>query len=323
MSQKESSQFNNTFKRYILVTGSAGQVGSCMVDKLISNSENFVVAIDNFLTGSKLNLPQDNPFNYKFIQCDANDKKQITAVMTSFQFDYVFHYAAVVGVKRTLENPLWVLNDIHGIETILKLCVSTGVKRVFFSSSSEVYGEPFEHPQNELTTPLNSRLPYAIVKNVAEAYIRSYHQEFGLEYTIFRFFNTYGPKQSLDFVVKKFIKAALNNENITIYGDGLQTRTLCYIDDNIDATTNCLYNNIFINDTINIGSESEISMLDLAKKIIELTNSNSKIEFLPALEEGDMTRRCPDITNMRIALGRELSSLDEGLMKVVNSFRKS
>lgn len=322
MSQKESSQFNSSYKRYILVTGAAGQVGSCVVDKLISNHENFVVAVDNFLTGSKFNLPQDNPSNYKFILCDTNDKKQITAVMTSFQFDFVFHYAAVVGVKRTLDNPLWVLNDIHGIESILKLSVTTGVKRIFFSSSSEVYGEPFEHPQNEHTTPLNSRLPYAIVKNVAEAYIRSYYQEFGLEYTIFRFFNTYGPKQSLDFVVKKFINAAINGENITVFGDGSQTRTLCYIDDNIDATTNCLYNNLFINDTINIGSASELSMLELAKKIIELTESNSVIEHLPALEEGDMTRRCPDITNMKVALGRELSSLDEGLMKVVDCVRK-
>jgi UDP-glucuronate decarboxylase len=321
VSHRESSQFNSTYKRYILVTGAAGQVGSCMVDKLIGNEENFVVAVDNLLTGTKDNLPKNNPQNYKFIQCDANEKKELTIVMTSFQFDYVFHYAAVVGVKRTLDNPLWVLNDIHGIEAILKLSVSTGVKRIFFSSSSEVYGEPFEHPQNEHTTPLNSRLPYAIVKNVAEAYIRSYYQEFGLEYTIFRFFNTFGPKQSKDFVVKKFIHAALNNENLTIYGDGSQTRTLCYIDDNIDATTNCLYENKFVNETINIGSSNEMSMIDLAKKIIEMTGSSSKIEHLPALEEGDMTRRCPDIANMKLALGRELTTLEVGLQKVVEGMR--
>jgi UDP-glucose 4-epimerase len=106
---------------------------------------------------------------------------------------------------------------------------------VFFSSSSEVYGEPVHLPQNEETTPLNSRLPYAIVKNVGESYFRSYFQEFGLKYTIFRFFNTYGPKQSPDFVMAKFIQAAQKNEDITLYGDGMQTRTFCYIDDNIDA----------------------------------------------------------------------------------------
>lgn len=321
MSQRESSQYNPKYKRYILVTGAAGQVGSCMVDKLIENQENFIVAVDNFLTGSKHNLPQHSPENYKFIMCDVNDKKQITAVMTSFQFDYVFHYAAVVGVKRTIDHPLWVLKDINGIESVLKLSVSTGVKRIYYSSSSEVYGEPFEHPQNEKTTPLNSRLPYAIVKNVAEAYMRSYHKEYGLEYTIFRFFNTYGPKQSTDFVVKKFVSLALENQPVTIYGDGSQTRTLCFIDDNIDATTNCLYQNKFINDTINIGNSEEISMLELAKKIIHLVGSSSEIVFLPALEEGDMTRRCPDISNMKTALGRDLMSIDQGIKRVIDQMR--
>ena len=194
-------------------------------------------------------------------------------------------------------------------------------KRIFFSSSSEVYGEPFEHPQNEHTTPLNSRLPYAIVKNVAEAYLRSYHKEYGLDYTIFRFFNTYGPKQSKDFVVKKFLNAALNNEPITIFGDGSQSRTLCYIADNIDATTNCLYKDLFVNETINIGNSNEISMLDLAKFILQKTNSKSEIIHLPALEEGDMTRRCPDIANMKTALDRELTDLETGLDRLIRAMK--
>jgi UDP-glucose 4-epimerase len=113
-----------------------------------------------------------------------------------FVFDYVFHYAAVVGVKRTLENPVLVLEDLQGIRNVLTLCKNTGVKRVFYASSSEVYGEPVHLPQHEHNTPLNSRLPYAVVKNAGESFCRSYFQEYGLEYTIFRFFNTYGPKQS-------------------------------------------------------------------------------------------------------------------------------
>lgn len=112
-------------------------------------------------------------------------------------------------MKRTTDNPVSVLHDIDGIRNVLDLCKNTGVKRVFFSSSSEVYGEPVEFPQNEHTTPLNSKLPYAIVKNIGEAFLRSYHKEYGLDYTVFRFFNTYGPKQSKDFVVSKFIRAAL------------------------------------------------------------------------------------------------------------------
>ncbi|MFM7902004.1 MAG: NAD-dependent epimerase/dehydratase family protein, partial [Bacteroidota bacterium] len=161
----------------------------------------------------------------------------------AYRFEYVFHYAALVGVKRTLENPVMVLNDITGIKNVLNLSKNTGVKRVFFSSSSEVYGEPVEFPQNEHTTPLNSRLPYAIVKNVGEAYLRSFKQEYDLAFTIFRFFNTYGPQQSNDFVMSKFITAALSNTDITIYGDGSQTRTFCYIDDNVDACLSAFYNN--------------------------------------------------------------------------------
>lgn len=318
-----NQKLGTNYKRTILVTGAAGQVGSCLVDRLIENPENFVVATDNLLTGNKGNLPQTNPANFKFIVSDVNDFQQINAIMSLYQFDYVYHYAAVVGVNRTLEHPLWVLNDIKGIEHVLKLSVATGVNRIFFSSSSEVYGEPFEHPQNEHTTPLNSRLPYAIVKNVAEAYLKSYHKEFGLDYTIFRFFNTYGPKQSMDFVMKRFITAALKNEDLKIYGDGNQTRTLCYIDDNIEATTNCMYQDIFINDTINIGNSNEISIIDLANKIIKLTGSKSKIVHLPSLLEGDMSRRCPEITNMMKALQRDLLSLDEGIQKVINSIQVS
>jgi UDP-glucose 4-epimerase len=212
-----------------------------------------------------------------------------------------------------------VLNDLNGIRNILNLCKNTGVKRVYFSSSSEVYGEPVEFPQNEHTTPLNSRLPYAIVKNVGEAYLRAYHQEYGLEYTIFRFFNTYGPKQSTDFVMSKFLRSALVNQDITIYGDGSQTRTFCYIDDNIDASLNAFYKHEVVNDVANIGNDYEITILDLAKKIIEVSGSKSQIVFLPALKEGDMTRRCPDISVMRALLNRKMTTLEEGISKLIDA----
>ena len=193
----------------------------------------------------------------------------------------------------------------------------SGVKRVFYSSSYEVYGEPVEFPQNEHTTPLNSRLPYAIVKNVGEAYLRSYKQEYDLDYTIFRFFNTYGPQQSRDFVMSKFISAALANTDITIYGDGSQTRTFCYIDDNIDACVATFYDNQMINDVVNIGTENEITILELAKQIISITGSSSKIVFLPALKEGDMTRRCPDNSKMKELLNRPLTPLEEGIRRLI------
>lgn len=308
------------FKNRILVTGGAGFIGSTMVDKLIENPDNFVLVVDNLSTGNIKRLPESNLLNnWKYVKCDVNSYRDIAAIMTSYQFDYVFHYAAVVGVKRTLENPVSVLNDINGFRYILDLCKNTGVKRIFFSSSSEVYGEPFEHPQNEMTTPLNSRLPYAVVKNVGEAFLRSYKQEYNLDYTIFRFFNTYGPKQSSDFVMTRFIRAALEGKKISVYGDGLQSRTFCYRDDNVDACAATFYNNVHLNDTVNIGSDFEITVLDLAKLIIKVTGSKSEIVHLPPLPEGDMTRRRPDIAKMQNLLKRPMTPIEEGIRKTIES----
>ncbi len=300
----------------ILITGGAGFVPSSTAKRLLEDPSNFVVLVDNFLTGSIDNVP--NHPNCKFIKCDVNNYHDISPIMCSYQFDYVFHYAAVVGVKRTLENPKMVLDDIQGIKNVLDLSKNTGVKRVFYSSSSEVYGEPVHLPQNEETTPLNSRLPYAVVKNVGESYFKSYQQEFGLDYTIFRFFNTYGPNQSTDFVMSKFIRAALKDEDITLYGDGLQTRTFCYIDDNTESCINAMQNDEFINEVFNIGSDTIITIKELAETIIRLTNSNSKIVHLPALPDGDMTRRQPDITKMKQLLNRNLIPLEQGIKNILS-----
>jgi len=302
----------------ILITGGAGNIGGSLAEKLVENKNYYVVAADNLLTGSLTKLPYPTPDNYKFIKCDVNNYQDISAVMLAYRFDYVFHYAAMVGVKRTLNNPMGVLQDIEGIKHVLSLSKNTSVKRVFFSSSSEVYGEPVEFPQNEQTTPLNSKLPYAIVKNVGEAFFKSYKREYGLDYTIFRFFNTYGPRQSNDFVVTKFIEAAMNNRDITIYGDGFQTRTFCYIDDNIEATTKIFERGDFINEVINIGSSIEITILELANLVIKITGSSSEIIHMEALKEGDMTRRQPDNSKMKQILQRDLVSIEKGIKNIIN-----
>jgi len=306
-------------KQRILVTGGAGFIGSGIAAKLALDPDNFVVIVDNLHTGALEKLPVSPHNNIKFIKADVNDFTDISSVLNSYRFDFVFHFAALVGVKRTLEYPVMVLNDITGIKNILNLSKNTGVKRVYFSSSSEVYGEPVEFPQNEHTTPLNSRLPYAIVKNVGEAYLRAYKQEFDLDFTIFRFFNTYGPKQSKDFVMSKFLYAALHNKEISIYGDGSQTRTFCYIDDNVDSCLSAFYNNKMINDVVNIGTDDEISILQLAHSVIEVTGSKSKIVHVAALKEGDMTRRCPDNSKMKQLLNRPLTPLLEGIQKLIDS----
>ena len=162
-------------------------------------------------------------------------------------------------------------------------------------------------------------MPYAIVKNVGEAFLKSYKKEFDLDYTIFRFFNTYGPKQSKDFVISKFVAKALKGEDITIFGDGMQTRTFCYVEDNIQACYNAFKNDEVMNDVINIGNDNEMTVLDLAKTIIKLSGSSSKIVHLPPLEEGDMSRRNPDISKMRKLLGRELTDIETGLTNVINN----
>ena len=305
----------------ILVTGGAGFVPSELAARLAQDPANEVVAVDNLLTGDVRKLPLAEHPNLRFIKCDVNRFEDISAVVYAFRPEFVFHYAAVVGVKRTTDHPVMVLRDIDGIRNVLDLCKNTGVKRVFFSSSSEVYGEPVEIPQNERTTPLNSKLPYAIVKNIGEAFLRSYQREYGLEYTVFRFFNTYGPRQSKDFVVSKFIRAALKGEDITVYGDGKQTRTFCYIDDNVDACLTAFRSNEVVNDVVNIGNDKETTVLDLANLIIRITGSSSKVVHLPPLEEGDMTRRMPDITRMRQLLGRELLPLEKGIERILADTR--
>lgn len=311
----------DSIKNKILITGGAGNIGSALVEKLIADPQNFIVIMDNLSTGLLSKLPSSELKNWKFIKGDVNLLNDVSSVMLSFHFDYVFHFAAVVGVIRTQENPIDVLNDIDGIKNILNLSKNTSVKHVYFSSSSEVYGEPVELPQNEHRTPLNSRVPYAVVKNVGECFFRSYWQTYHLPYTIFRFFNTYGPNQSVDFVVARFLSLALQNKDITIYGDGLQTRTFTYVEDTISVITKIFEEKLFVNDVINIGNDELMTIKELAELTIKLTNSNSKIIYLPPLKDGDMTRRQPDNKKMRDILNKKLISIEEGIKLMMNDER--
>ncbi len=301
----------------VLITGAAGFIPSSLADTLLNSGRYLVVGVDSLLTGKTGNLPA-HP-NYRFIRCDVNDFPSLASVMLHYDFDYVFHYAAVVGVARTTDNPKLVLEDIKGLQNIFELSKNTCVKRIFFSSSSEVYGEPVHLPQHEHVTPLNSRLPYAVVKNLGECFCKSYQKEFGLDYTVFRFFNTYGPRQSEDFVISKFMKAAKLNEDITVYGDGGQTRTFCYVDDNTEFTLKVLEGNHFVNDVVNVGNDRLTAVLELAETILKITKSRSRIINLPPLKEGDMTRRQPDIAKMMTVLNRPLISLEAGLASILKA----
>lgn len=305
----------------ILITGGAGNIGGSLARHLASRDEYEVLIVDNLQTGSLEKLPAISP-RCHFIRADVNRYEDVAPIFSSYKPDYVFHYAAVVGVARTLSNPMQVLEDIDGLRNVLTLSKGTRVKRVFYSSSSEVYGEPVELPQREETTPLNSRLPYAVVKNLGEIYFRTFHREFSVPYTIFRFFNTYGPLQSEDFVISKFVSSANRGDDLTIYGDGKQTRTFCYVDDSIEFQVMCLKNDLFVNETVNVGSDVEIEICELAKLVKKLLNPKVNIVQLPALAEGDMKRRRPDNSRMVQTLGRDLLPLSDGILRTAEFQRR-
>ena len=308
----------------IIVTGGAGNIGSALVKNLLKQNKYKVIIIDNFVTGKEYKLPSKKNKNWNLLKININKVRNINKLIKFKKIDYIFHFAALVGVKRTLNNPLNVLEDIEGMKNILALSKYFNVKRLFYSSSSEVYGESISFPQNENNTPLNSRLPYAAVKNICEAFIKTHNKEYGLNYTIFRFFNTYGPNQSEEFVISKFIIKAINNETIEIYGDGKQSRTFCYIDDNIYACIKCLEDNKYNNNTINIGSEFEINMKNLAIKIKKLCNSKSLISYIDPLLEGDMFRRVPDLTKMKKLISKKkFTNLDQGIVKTLKEIKKN
>ena len=297
----------------ILITGGAGNIGSSLARSLVKDPRYFVTIFDNLSTGSLDNLPDDSKENWEFIEGDINKIDHLNKISNKHSFNFIFHYAALVGVERTQLHPMNVLEDIDGIRNILDLAVKHNVDRIFYSSSSEVYGEPVEIPQNEVTTPLNSKLPYAIVKSVGESFIKTYHKEYNLNFTIMRFFNTYGPKQKNDFVISKFIDLALLNKDLTIYGDGKQTRSFLHVDDNVDFTIKILNSDLLINEVVNVGSDIEISILSLALLIKETLDSKSEIIFLPPLKDGDMTRRKPDIVKMMKSYDKEIIPLKEGI----------
>jgi UDP-glucose 4-epimerase len=311
------------YSRRILITGGAGHVGGSLARKLVTDPENYVVIVDNLSTGCRTNLPSEDYGNWAFYEADVNGIKWLLDTSKWEAFDYIFHYAAVVGVARTQQNPAAVMQDLEGIRNVLDLAVLHKVKRVFYASSSEVYGEPVEMPQHELTTPLNSRLPYAVVKNAGESYIQAYHKEYQLQYTVIRLFNTYGPRQSEDFVISRFLRKALNNEPIHIYGDGLQTRTYCHVADHVHCVELMVYEDYALNSVINIGSDIEITVLELAKMIIKQTGSSSMLVHKPPLPAGDMKRRCPDISFMRSFVRKPPISLEAGLEDLIREFRRA
>jgi UDP-glucose 4-epimerase len=300
----------------IIVTGCAGHIGSVLTKKLLEEGHQ-VFGVDNLSTGFASNLIKSASF--KFIQGDINGNVLRNELPRNVQYDAIYHLAACVGVQRTLLNPALVFEDLVGLKNIIDFVIMNGIKHVLFSSSSEVYGEPVALPLNERSTPLNVRLPYAAVKSMGELLITEYATLFDFRYTIFRFFNTYSEHQSNDFVVPIFIKKAILNEDLIIYGDGNQTRSFLNAEDNVNFCYQCLNDRRAFNETINVGSEKEITINDLAQTIITTLNSKSNIVHVSPLERGDMTRRQPDNARFLELYGKELISLEDGILRFISS----
>mgnify|MGYP001602149299 CR=1 FL=1 len=306
-----------------LVTGGAGFLGSHLCDQLLNQGAS-VVCVDDLSNGKLANISHlKNNRHFKFYRKDVNDLKQIKPVFKREWPNYVMHYAAMVGVKRTSENPLEVFKDIEGIKNILELSKSHKVKKMLFTSSSEVYGEPIKLPIAEDDT-FNGKWPYALVKILGEKYFQAYYDTYGIPVTIVRFFNVYGPRQDFSnsgFVVSIFLRNALAGKPLLIYGDGEQTRDFVYIEDNIRLTLKVFCHNQVSGRPMNIGSGHSMRIIDLAKAV-KKKFPQVKILFKPARSKGEIKYRTPDVSFMKKMLKDEPRvPLAEGLDDTLTYFK--
>jgi len=307
----------------VLVTGGAGFIGSHLCERLIKDGHS-VTAIDNFSTGRASNLSHlGGPANFTLIEGSILDTETLRPLIDDA--DYVFHLAAAVGVFNIVNNPLAsLLTNIRGTENVLEAAHATKTP-VFLTSSSEVYGKNISDSLKEsddriLGSPVTLRWSYSEAKAIDESLAYAYFIEKQLETRIVRFFNTVGPRQlgAYGMVVPRFVKSAVTNEPITIYGDGTQTRCFAHVYDVIDAVIAIAFADNTIGKVINIGNDFEISINGLAQKIIAETDSKSEIVYVPyeeAYGDGfeDMERRVPNIDLINQLVGwkpqRNLSTI--------------
>jgi len=309
----------------VAVTGGAGFIGSNLCEYLLEQGYG-VVCLDNFSTGRKENIVHllENQ-NFKLFECDVRDKNKLQEIFLQEGVELVYHYAAVVGVKRTFEKPKEVLDvNINGTVNVLEAALKSGCEKVVNISSSEVYGNPVEVPEKE-DSPKNVDLPYAISKLVGEKYAQIYYEKYGLKTTSLRLFNVYGPRQNstpYGFVVGIFINQVLQNKPPVIYGDGFQTRDFTYINDCVIPTVIAGESNTANGEVFNIAAGKPITILDLAELIIELSGKNLKPIFAPE-RELDIRHRFADISKMRKILGyKPKYDISEGLKQTIEWYRQ-
>ncbi len=305
-----------------LVTGGAGFVPSHICDRLIERGHK-VICVDNFITGKKANIAGLlKSKDFTFLKKDVSQPFSVPG-----KIDYVLHCASPASPVDYLENPIETLMvGSYGTHNMLELARKK--KAVFFfTSTSEVYGDPLEHPQKETywgnVNPNGIRSVYDEAKRYAEAVIFAYHRLYKLPVRVARIFNTYGPRMNLHDgrVVPNFIYQALKGQPLTVYGDGKQSRSFCYVDDEVEGLLRLLFSGI--PGPVNVGNPNEFTIMEFAKIVLELTGGKSRIALKP-LPQDDPKQRRPDITQAKAKLGWEPKvSLREGLAKTIEWFKNN
>ena len=313
---------NTTFdKKRILVTGGAGFLGSHLCEKLLKEG-NFVICLDNLSSGFKENISIfESNNNFEFIEHDVIESINLSV-------DQIYNLACPASPKYYQKNPIKTFQtSVYGAENLLNLAEKNKAK-ILQASTSEIYGDPNEHPQRENywgnVNPIGTRSCYDEGKRAAESLFFDYYRQLEVNICIARIFNTYGPQMhpSDGRVVSNFITQSLQNQNITIYGDGMQTRSFCFVDDLIEGLIKVMNTEIDDPIPINLGNPEEYSILELAQIVIELTNADSKIEYKP-LPSDDPTCRRPSIDSAIEKIDwRPMIRLSEGLKETIAYFKK-
>ncbi|MBL6918385.1 MAG: SDR family oxidoreductase [Gammaproteobacteria bacterium] len=307
-------------RKRVLVTGGAGFLGSHLCDRLVA-AGNDVVCVDNFYTGAKENIVdlRDKP-NFELIRHDITFPLYV-------EVDEIYNLACPASPVHYQHDPVQTTKTcVHGAINMLGLAKRTGA-RILQASTSEVYGDPEVHPQQESywgrVNPIGIRSCYDEGKRCAETLFFDYHRQYGLDIKVARIFNTYGPRMHPDDgrVVSNFIVQALKGDPITIYGDGSQTRSFCFVDDLIDAFLKLMKTDREVTGPVNLGNSGEFTIAELAERVVELVGSSSEIVYQP-LPQDDPLQRRPDLTLADQLLDwRPKVDLEEGLRPVIDYFR--